>query len=200
MPSWEGRMRRHAGIAIAALVASVGLMVASAPMASAKTVDVDEWAEGFCNAVEDWQTTALKAHDLVDNVIENGVSSSSKAKSAQKKIVDALAAASKKSTSTSKAVKDLGAPAVANGSKISTTIATAIGDTAEAFSDAKDAVAKASTDPKKFRAKVKTVSAEVDSDLAKAGEDISDIDTLDKGGELDDAFNAEPACSFLTDS
>lgn len=193
-------MRRHAGIAIAALVASVGLMVASAPMASAKTVDVDEWAEGFCNAVEDWQTTALKAHDLVDNVIENGVSSSSKAKSAQKKIVDALAAASKKSTSTSKAVKDLGAPAVANGSKISTTIATAIGDTAEAFSDAKDAVAKASTDPKKFRAKVKTVSAEVDSDLAKAGEDISDIDTLDKGGELDDAFNAEPACSFLTDS
>jgi hypothetical protein len=190
-------MRRHARRAITALVASVGLVVAFAPVASAKTVDVDEWAEGFCNAVEDWQTTALKAHDLVDDVIENGVSSKALAKSAQKKIVDALAAASKKSTSASKAVKALGTPDVPNGAEISTTIVTGIGDTAEAFGDAKGDVAKASTDPKKFRAKVKTISAQVDKDLEKAGEGISEIDALDTGGELDDAFNAAPACSFL---
>ena len=126
----------------------------SSPVASAKTLDVDEWADGFCNVVEDWQTTASKAHDLVDDVVENGVSTSSKAKSAQKKIVDAFAAASKKSTSAGKAVKALGAPNLANGSKISSTIAS----------------------------------------------DISGIDTLDKVGELDDAFNAAPACSFLTGS
>lgn len=193
-------MRRHASRAIVTLVASLGVVVGLAPAASAKTVDVEEWAAGFCNAVEDWQTTALKAHTLVDDVIDNGVSSSAKAKSAQKKIVDALAAASKKSTSASKAVKALGTPDLPNGAKISSTITNAIGNTAGAFGDAKDDVAKSSTDPKKFRAKMKTISDQVDKDLEAAGEGISEIDALDRGGELDDAFNAAPACSFLSQS
>jgi hypothetical protein len=190
-------LRRRSTIAITALVATLGLMAASAPPAGAKTLEVDTWAQGFCNAAEDWQTTASKAHDLVDDVVENGVASSSKAKSAQKRIADALASASKKSTTVSKAVKALGAPNVANGAKISSIVSTAIGKTAEAFSDAKDQIANASTDPKKFRSKVKTVSNQVDRDLEQAGEDISEIDALDRGGDLDDAFMAEPACAFL---
>ena len=190
-------MRRRSTIVITALLAAVGLIAVSRPAAAAKILEVDTWAQGFCNAVDDWQTTASKAHDLVDDVVENGVASSSKAKSAQKRIVGALASASAKSTSVSKAVKALGSPNVANGAKISSIISTAIGNTAEAFSDAKDQVAKASTDPKKFRTKVKSVSDQVDRDLEKAGEDISEIDALDRGGDLDDAFTAEPACAFL---
>ena len=180
-----------------ALLVTVGLVALSAPAAVAKTLEVDTWAQGFCNALEDWQTTASKAHDLVDDVVRNGVASSSKAKSAQKRIVDALASASKKSTTVSKAVKALGAPNVANGAKISSIMVTAIGNTAGAFGAAKDQVANASTDPKKFRTKVKSVSVEVDRDLERAGADINEIDALDRSGDLDDAFKAEPACAFL---
>jgi hypothetical protein len=195
--SGEGPLRRRGTIAITALLTILGLMAASAPVAVAKTLEVDTWALGFCNAVGDWQTTASRAHDLVNDVVNNGVGSSSKARSTQKRIVDAFAAAGKKSTTVSKAVKALGAPNVANGPKISSIIATAIGNTAEAFGGAKDQVARASTDPKKFRTKVKSVSAQVDRDLEKAGRSISEIDALDHGGELDDAFTAEPACAFL---
>jgi hypothetical protein len=190
-------LRRRSTIAITALLAAVGLMAVSAPVAVAKTLEVDTWAQGFCNAVEDWQTTAAKAHELVDGVVQKGVGSSLKAKSAQKRIVGALAAASKKSTTVSKAVKALGAPNVPNGPEISSVLVTAIGNTAAAFSDAEDHVAKTSTDPKKFRTRVKTVSAQVDRDVKKAGQDIRRIDALDRGGVLGDAFTADPACAFL---
>jgi hypothetical protein len=193
-------MGRQLRIVITALVAFVGLMVLAAPAAGAKTVDVDQWADGFCTSIEDWQNTASKAHDLIQTVIDDGVSTSSKAKAIRQKIVDALGAASKKSTSASKAVKALGEPDIANGAKISSTIAAAIGNTSKAFSDAKDDVAQATTDPKKFRTAMVTISRHVDRDLQKAGKDISGVDALDPGGQLDNAFSTQPACSFLSAS
>ena len=192
-----GRMGRQVGIVIAALVASVGLIVVAGPDADAKTVDVDDWAKGFCTSIEDWEKTTSKAHDLIQTVIDDGVSTSAKAKATRQKIVDLLGASSKKSTSASKAVKALGAPAIANGANVTSTIATAIGNTSKAFSDAKDDAAKAPTDPKKFRSAMSTISDHVDRDLSKAGEEIGGVDALDSGGALDDAFKTEPACSFL---
>ncbi len=175
-------MGRQLSIVITALAASIGLIVVSAPAAEAKTVDVDQWADGFCTSIEDWQTTASKAHDLIQTVVDDGVSTSAKAKVTRQKIVDSLGSASKKSTSASKAVKALGEPGIKNGAKVSSTIAAAIGSTSKAFSDAKDDAAKATTDPKKFRAAMATISDHVDRDLAKAGEDIGGIDALDPGG------------------
>lgn len=193
-----GRTGRKLGIVMTALVASVGLMVASAPGAHAKTVATDEWAKGFCQEVEDWQVSVNKAHSLVDDVVQTGVTSTSQARSSQKKIVSALDVASKASSSASKAVKSLGAPDIDEGAQISATISTAIGKTAKVFSDAKAAVEKAPTDPKQFQTKLKSISAKVDRDYATAGRAIDGIDALATGGELDKALNAEPACSFVS--
>jgi hypothetical protein len=195
-----GGIGKQLGIVLTSLVASVGLIMIAAPEADAKTVDVDKWAKGFCTSIEDWETTTSKAHDLIQTVIDDGVSTSAKAKATRQKIVDLLGAASKKSTSASKAVKALGDPAIANGANVSSTIATAIGSTSKAFSVAKDDAAKAPTDPKQFRSAMSTISDHVDRDLSKAGEEISRIDALDSGGALDDAFKTEPACSFLSNS
>jgi hypothetical protein len=56
----------------------------------------------------------------------------------------------------------------------------------------------APTDPKQFQATMKSISAQVDRDYSAAGKDVAGIDALDAGGQLDDAFNAEPACSFAS--
>lgn len=193
-----GRTGRQLGIVITALVASVGVMVVSAPAADAKTVAVDQWAKAFCNAVKGWQSSVTKAHSLVDGVVKNGVTGSSQAKATQKNIVSVLAATSKASSDAAKAVKTLGTPNLKNGAKISSTLSAAIGNTAKVFSDAEAAVAKAPTDPKKFQSKMKSISDQVDRDYSAAGKDIAGIDALDAGGRLEAAFNAEPACSFAT--
>jgi hypothetical protein len=195
-----GRMGRRLGFVMTAVVVSVGLMVVSVPAASAKTVATDKWAKGFCQAVEGWQAKVNKAHSLVDAVVQQGVTSSSLAKSSQKQIVSALDAASKESSSAANAVKALGAPDIADGAKISSTISTSVAKTAKVFSDAKAAVAKAPTDPKQFQSKLKSISAKVDRDYATAGRDIDGIDALAKGGVLDKALSAEPACSFVNGS
>jgi hypothetical protein len=188
------------GIMLTALVASAGLMVLSAPVAEAKTVTTSEWSKGFCKAVQSWQKTVTKAHTLVGAAVAKQASGSSAAKAAQKKIVSALDAARKGSTTASKAVKTLGAPDIDDGSAISATISTAIGNTAKVFSNAKSAVEKAPTEPKQFQAKVTSISAKVDRDYQTAGQDIDGIEALASGGELDKALNAEPACSFVSDS
>ena len=60
-----GRVSRRLGIVMTVLIASAGLMMLSAPVAEAKTVDTGKWAKGFCQAVEEWQTSVTKAHSLV---------------------------------------------------------------------------------------------------------------------------------------
>jgi hypothetical protein len=194
------RIVRQLGIVATALIACVGVMSVAAPVAEAKTVATGDWAKAFCNAVKDWQVKVVKAHSLVDDVVTNGVSSSSAAKASQKRVVSALGSAGKASTEAAKSLKTVGAPDISGGAKIATTISTAVGDTAEVFTDAKDAVGKASTEPKKYQSKLKSISAQVDKDYAKAGKDIDSIEALDKGGVLDDALNAEPTCSFAGSS
>lgn len=195
-----GRFGKRLGIVVTALVASAGLMVVSAPVADAKTVPTDEWAKGFCKAVQGWQKSVTKAHTLVGAAVAKQATSSSQAKSSQKAIVSALDGASKGSTKAAKAVDSIGAPDITDGADISATISTAIGNTAKVFSEAKAAVAKAPTNPKQFQAKMKSISAKVDRDYQTAGQDIDDIEALASGGELDTALNAEPTCSFVSDS
>jgi hypothetical protein len=189
-------MRRALVIAAAALAAAA-FTVTTAPAAAAKTVDVDEWAGGFCDLLDEWQGTTSKAHDLVLDVIDNGVTSTSKAKSTRAKIVKALDSSSAKSTSISKDVKALGTPDIANGAKISSTVSTAIADAADAFSDASKDAAHAPTDPKQFRSWISRISDHVDRDLENVGQDLAAIDRLDKDGELDAALTSASECAFL---
>jgi hypothetical protein len=190
-----GTTSKRLGIVATAVIACAGIMTVAAPVAEAKTVSKTEWAKGFCSAVQGWQDRITKARTMVDDVVTNGVATSSAAKSSQKKLVSALNAASKGSSSAAKSLKDLGAPDVDDGAKISTTISTAVGNTAQVFSDAKAAVAKAPTEPAKYQAKMKTISAQVVRDYSKAGEDVDGLQALESGGELDTALNNEPTCS-----
>jgi hypothetical protein len=192
-------MRRYWAIVTMALVATA-LVGAVASPAQAKTVDVDDWAGGFCDVLSEWESKASKARDLVDDVIDNGVSSSAKARAARSRIMSALDDASEASTTASKDVKALGSPAVANGAKITSTIASAIGDTSEAFSDAKDDVAKAPTDPKKFQSYIADIKEQVDRELEKAGEEIGSLESLQKGTKLDTAFENSATCDAVTNS
>ena len=176
-------------------------MLVSAPGAYPKTVSKDTWAKGFCQAVEDWQTSVQKARTLVGDLVNSTTaSSSSEVKATQKKIVVALTAATKASSSAAKEVKNIGAPDIDDGAAIAAKISFAIGSTAKVFSDARSAVEKAPTDPKQFQAKLKLISTKVDRDYAAAGEDLDDIDAIAQGGELDKALAAEPACSFVSNS
>jgi hypothetical protein len=188
---------RQLGIVATALIVCAGVITVAAPIAEAKTVSKGEWAKGFCSALKDWQATVSKAHGLVDDVVTNGVTSSSAAKASQKQIVSALKAAGKGSEAASKDLKAVGAPDVTGGAKISTAISTAIGNVAKIFTVAQVAVAKASTVPAKFQAKLKTISAKVDKDYSN---EFADIQGLDQGSELDTALNAEPTCSFASSS
>ncbi len=190
-----GRTSKRLGIVATTVVACAGMMAVAAPVAEAKTVSTTAWAKGFCSAVQGWQVKITTARDLVEDVVTNGVPTSAVSTSSQKKIVSALDAAGKGSTAAAKALKSLGAPDVADGPKISTTISTAVGNTADVFFDAKEAVAKAPTAAAKYQAKLKTISAKIVRDYSKAGEDVDDIEALAAGGELDTALNAEPTCA-----
>ena len=190
-----GRISRRLGIVAITVVACAGMMAVAAPVAEAKTVSTSVWAKGFCSAVQDWQVRVNTARNLVEDVVTNGVPTSAVSTTSQKKIVSALDAAGKGSATAAKELKSLGAPDVPGGPKISTTISTAVGDTADVFFDAKTAVAKAPTAAAKYQAKMKTISAKIVRDYSKAGEDVDDIEALAAGGELDTALNAEPACA-----
>jgi hypothetical protein len=191
------RIVRQLAIVATALIVCVGVITVAAPVAAAKTVSKGEWAKGFCSTLKDWQVTVAKAHGLVDDVVTNGVASSSAAKASQKQIVSALNAAGKGSTKASKELKTLGAPDVTGGAKISTEISTAVGNVAEVFTVAKVAVDKAPTEPAKFQSKLKTISAKVDKDYSN---EFDSIKGLDQGSELDTALNAEPTCAFASSS
>ena len=194
-------MRRYARQSDAShVVASLGVMVVSAPAASAKTVDVDDWADGLLpcrrgladHGLEGTHPGRRRDRQRGQQLCEGQVGPEEDRRRARgrEQEVD-------EREQGSEGTRGARLP---NGAKISSTIATAIGNTAEAFGDAKDDVARSSTDPKKFRSKMKTISDQVDKDLEVAGEGISGIDALDRGGELDDAFSAAPACSFLAQS
>jgi len=192
-------MRRT--IMFAVVIAATAVFgVLTAAGAEAKTVEVDDWAADFCDEMGSWQTTAEKAHDLVQDVVDNGVSSSSKAKATRTRIVAALDAASKKSASVSKAVKALGTPDTTNGAKISSMLAAGIADAGHAFADAKDDAADAPTDPKQFRSTMSRISDHVDRDLREVGDDLESISALDKKGDIDAAFSTEPSCKALDEN
>jgi hypothetical protein len=190
-----GKTSKRLGIVATAMIACAGVMTVAAPVAEAKTVSKTEWAKGFCSAVQGWQDNITKARTLVDDVVTNGVPTSAVSTSSQKKIVSALDAAGKGSSAAAKELKGLGAPDVADGAKISATISTAVGNTAQVFFDAKAAVAKAPTGAAKYQAKMKAISAKIVRDYSKAGEDVDGLEALEAGGELDTALNNEPTCS-----
>ncbi len=192
-------MRRFVSTLVVVATSALVLVVAAGP-AGAKTISASDWAAGYCGALQDWQDTALSAHDLVEDVIDNGVSSSSKAKSTRKKLVAALDDASQGSQDVADAVEELGAPKVANGAKISSTVSDGIGATAEVFAEASDDAAKFSTDPKKFQKQVTTLKTQVDDGLDAAAEDLGKISELDTGARLDAALTAEPSCASLSSS
>ena len=192
-------MRRFVSTLVVVTASALVLGVAP-PVGAAESTDPSDWAAGFCGALEDWQGTAVSARDVVDDVITNGVASSTKAKATRKKLVRTLEDASEGSEVAGDSIKELGPPDVKNGAKISSTVSNAIYDTGDTFADAAKDAAKFSTDPKKFQKQVKTLKGQVDDGLNAAGEDIGKIDALDTGGELDAALTAEPACSSLSSS
>src|SRR5262245_18425940 len=112
--SRSATMRRFVSTLVAA-VAAPGIVAMAAPAGAAQGTDPSEWASGFCTAVEDWQSSALAARDVVDGVIDNGVASSSKAKAARKQLVNSLKDARSSSQDAGDAIKELGPPDVWNG-------------------------------------------------------------------------------------
>jgi len=186
------RLRVVAAVSVVAAV----LLVPALP-AQAKNVSIKTWSAGFCKAFAGWQSTAMKAHTLVEDVITNGVPSSAKAKAARTKIVSALDAASKKASSTAKTIEGLGTPKITNGAKISSTLSSAIDQTSSTFANAKDDVSGAPTDPKKFQSTIKTITTKVDGELNQAGTNFNKVSTLDTDGALTKAFAATPSCVYL---
>jgi len=184
-------------VAVATAAAVAGTSVVVAASAGAKTTDVDTWTVGFCNALEGWQTSATKVRDVVQGVVDDGVTSAAKAKALRAKIVRGFGAASKAAGGASDDIDELGDPDVRGGARIRATLVSAIADTATAFDDAKAVAAKASTDPAKFQKAMRAIYQQVDADLGEAGQRIQAIEALNSGGELDTAIGDEPACDFL---
>jgi hypothetical protein len=171
-------------ISIAVTIAMTLLAATSVAVptsAGAATVAVEEWAVGFCNALDRWQTGATKVRDVVKGVVDDGVRSSARARTLRTRIVNGF-----------------GDPDVAGGATVRTTLASAIDQTATAFAVAKTAASDTSTDPKKFQSAMKTIYRQVDKGLERAGGRIEQVGTLTSGGELDTAISNEQACDFLS--
>jgi hypothetical protein len=166
--------------------------------AGAATVDVDEWALGFCNALDDWQTGAAKVRDDVKGVVDDGVRSTARARTLRTRIANGFDDARKSALAASDDIEALGDPDVVGGASVRTTLTGAIDQTATAFAAARTAAAKASTDPKKFQSVMKTIYRQVDRDLERAGRRIEELGALTSGGELDTAVENEQACDFLS--
>jgi hypothetical protein len=184
-------------VAIAAAASVAGTSVVVAAPAGATTTDVDTWTVGFCNALEGWQTSATKVRDIVQGVVNDGVTSAAKAKALRTRIVSGFGAASKGAARASDEIDELGDPDVRGGARIRATLASAIAETGTAFDHARAAAAKASTDPAKFQKAMRAIYQQVDADLAEAGQRIQAIEALNSGGELDTAIDTEPSCDFL---
>jgi hypothetical protein len=188
-------------ISIAVTIAMTLLAATSVAVptsAGAATVAVEEWAVGFCNALDRWQTGATKVRDVVKGVVDDGVRSSARARTLRTRIVNGFDDARKSAVAASDAIEDLGDPDVAGGATVRTTLASAIDQTATAFAVAKTAASDTSTDPKKFQSAMKTIYRQVDKGLERAGGRIEQVGTLTSGGELDTAISNEQACDFLS--
>jgi hypothetical protein len=179
-----------------ALLAGTSVVVPTS--AGAATVDVDQWAVGFCNALDDWQTGASNVRDVVKGVVDDGVRSAARARALRTRVVKGFDDARKSALTASDDIEALGDPDVAGGATVRTTLTGAIDQTATAFTVAKTAAAKASTDPKKFQSAMKTIYRQVDQDLERAGRRIEELGALTSGGELDTAVEDEQACDFLS--
>jgi hypothetical protein len=196
----EGSLRRFVVMVVVASLAVAATSALAVTPAGAETADVDTWAEGFCNALERWQTGATKVRDLVKGVVDDGVTSAAKAKVLRTRIASGFNTASKAAAAASDDIDGLGEPDVAGGTKIRTTLSDAIADTATVFASARTTAAGASTDPKRFESAMKTLYRQVDRGLTGVGQKIDGIEALSSGGELDTALDDEPACDFLTGS
>jgi hypothetical protein len=191
-------MRRFLIAFTLATIAAAATGVVTAAPAAAATVDVDEWAEGFCNALDKWQTSASKVRDLVRGAVDEGVTSAAAAKALRTKIVKGFGAASSTAAAASDDIEELGDPDLAGGARIRATVVSAIAATGTAFARAKAAAARASTEPERFQRAMRAIYLQVDGDLEKAGQRIEAIGALSSGDELDTAIENEQACDILT--
>jgi hypothetical protein len=196
----EGSVRRFLVMVVVASVAVAATSSLAVARADAATADVDTWVEGFCNALDRWQTGATKVRDLLKGVVDDGVTSAAKAKALRTRIANGFTTASKAAAAASDDIDALGAPDVADGAKIRTTLTDAIADTGDVFADARNTAAGAPTDPKRFQSAMKTLYRGVDRDLTEVGQKIDAIEALSSGGELDTALDNAPACDFLAAS
>jgi hypothetical protein len=190
----RGKLLTVAGaIALALVLSGCGGGGGGSPKASP-----EKWVSTFCGSLGAWEQSvtvdASKFKTLVDGLQSSGSLDLVKVRTKFVLFLDRLIASTEKVQSDIGAV---GAPDVANGDKIQTTVTGAL---SKLISDLEKAKTKAealpATDPLAFAARAGTLGNEIEASAASVGTALSGLSAYNTP-EFSAAAKADPACQKI---
>jgi hypothetical protein len=177
-----------------ALVAA--LVVASVPAAHASTAP-SVWATKFCTALVKWQKTVTSESEKASDALD--VTAGSDLAAIREEFTKFLSKDVRATNSAIKAINRAGAPDVTNGSKIQAKIVAGFQAASDVFAGAQDdAAALSTTDPTSFVADAQKIESNLNSAADGFTQAFTEVQSLDKGNELEKALEKSRACQALS--
>jgi methyl-accepting chemotaxis protein len=181
-------------IGLTALVVT-SFLAAMAPSAhAAKKVSPSSWAEDFCTALDDWQTTIQDK----SNAMTTELASVTDLTEGRDKLAAFLGDMVDATDEATDAIKDAGAPSTPNGAKISKVFVNGFKEISKEFAKAEAKAEELSTtSPTKFKTQGQDLGQSLSEYGDTLGKSFSSVGKLDKGKKLEKAVKAAPECAFL---
>jgi hypothetical protein len=176
---------------------ALGLLVTSIPAAHAASVSPSKWAPKFCTALDEWQTTISDKGDAMTTELAS-VTDLETGRDQIAAFLGDMVDATDKAT---KAIKAAGAPKSPNGAKISAVFVNGFKAISKEFAKAQTKAEELpTTSPEAFKVGGEALGKSLSDAGDELGKGFGKVDKLDKGGKLEKAVKAAPACAFLNSS
>ena len=185
------RRRPIAAVAIAILAGTIGL---TALPARAAQVSVEQYVQGVCTSIGDFQTTITDAQASVESQLED-LTDVPAAKDAFVTFMGDFAGAVDQLRTDLKAA---GSPQIQNGGKLAAVLRSGVAQMHKLVQGAEERASDLPTgSPRAFTKALTKVNRSMDKALDELGDSISEAGDKYDTGQFDEASDNEPACSVI---
>ena len=167
----------------------MALLGAAAPGAPAKEVSAEKWVRSVCTALGKWEDALAAARANQDP-------DATEPEDRKEAVVDYLDEVTDATSTLLADLKKAGTPDVDNGKAVAKAFRKGFGQARATFVDASDAAERLETDdPAQFDDDVADIVSAIETGAGEIGETFDEADSKYDVPELDQAFEAEPACA-----
>jgi hypothetical protein len=171
------------------LLGAVALLGAAAPGAPTKEVSAEKWVRSICTALGDWE-------DALADARANQDPEATKPDELKETVVAYLDEVTEATNTLLSDLKKAGTPDVDNGKAVARVFRKGFRQARDTFADAANAAEDLDTDDQaQFDEEVAEIVTAIEEGATEIGATFDEADSEYDVPELDEAFEAEPACA-----